>query len=395
MRNPLAKTALIPLAGGVLLWTACTSRSAVPGQKDRAEGVPVVVAPAVRKDVPVELRAIGNVEAYSTIGVKTLVGGELVRAHFTEGDFVRKGDLLFTIDPRPLQAALSQAEANLARDKAALAQAQANLARDIAQEKYAQAQAGRYARLRTEGVISREQDEQTRSDAEARSAIVGADQAAIESAKASIQADMAVIENARVQLGYTAIRSPIDGRTGNLNIKQGNVVKANDVDLVTITQVNPIYVTFSVPERDLALVKTYMIKGRLPVTAIPQDDPGTPQSGTLSFIDNAVDRATGTIKLKGTFANTERRLWPGQFVQVVLRLAMRRAALVVPGHAVQTGQNGQYVFVVKADRSVESRPITAGPRAGQEIVIVSGLTAGEMVVTEGQLRLAPGMRVQP
>jgi multidrug efflux system membrane fusion protein len=375
------------------MWQSCGGSGAVP-PRARSELVPVTVAQAIRKDVPVEIRAIGNVEAFVTIGVKTLVGGELTRAYFTEGDFVRHGDLLFAIDQRPYQAALSQAEANLARDKAALSQAQANLARDIAQEKYSLAQAARYEKLTAEGVISREQNDQTRSDAEARSATVRADRAAIESAQAALQADEAIIENARVELSYTTIRSPIDGRTGNLNVKQGNVVKANDVDLVTINQINPIYATFAVPEISLAAIKEHMALGHLAVTAVPQDSPTTAETGVLSFIDNAVDRTTGTIKLKATFPNTARRLWPGQFVQVSLKLAMRPNALLVPSQALQSGQNGQYVFVVKPDRTVESRPVTAGVRSGPDVVIENGLSLGETVVTEGQLRLAPGVKVQ-
>jgi len=360
----------------------------------RRADVPVTVAQALRRDVPVEIQAVGNVEAISTIGVKTQVGGELTRVHFQEGDTVRRGDLLFSIDQRPFAAQLSQAEANLARDKAQLSQAQANLARDLAQEKYAEAQAARYARLAGEGVISREQNEQTRTDADAKAASVRADHAAIESAQAAIAADAAMVENASIQLGYTTIRSPIDGRTGNLNVKAGNVVKANDVDLVTIHQITPIYVTFAVPESELAAVKSRMAQGRLAVAATPQDDPGFHDSGVLTFIDNAVDRTTGTIKLKATFQNTGRKLWPGQFCRVVLRLATQTGAVVVPSEAVQTGQNGEYVFVVRSDRTVESRPVRPGIRAGAATVIDQGLAPGETVVTEGHLRLAPGVRVQ-
>jgi multidrug efflux system membrane fusion protein len=368
------------------------SRPAPP--PPRRADAPVTVAQAVQKDVPVEIRAIGNVEAITSIGVKSLVGGELTAVHFGEGDFVRKGQLLFTIDQRPFQTQLSQAQAALARDRAQLAQAQANLARDVAQEKYAQAQAGRFGNLAREGVISREQNEQVASDAAARAATVNADRAAIESARAAIESDTALVENARIQFGYTTLRSPIDGRTGNLNVKAGNVVKANDVDMVTINQISPIYATFAVPESELAAIKTRAAAGRLSVAATPQDNPNAHETGVLTFIDNMVDRATGTIKLKGTFQNARRALWPGQFVQVVLRLATRANAVVVPSQALQNGQNGPYVFVVKSDRTVESRSVQPGIRAAGEVVIDSGLAPGETVVTEGHLRLAPGMRVE-
>lgn len=358
------------------------------------EIVPVAAAQAVRKAVPLEIRAIGNVEAINTIAVKAQVGGELTRVHFTEGDFVRKGQTLFTIDQRPFRAQLAQMEANLARDKAQLSQAQANLARDEAQAKYAQAQFGRMSKLVAEGVMSREQLDQARAEADARAAAVRADHAAIESAKAAVQADLAALETARIQLGYTTIASPIDGRTGNLAVQQGNLIKANDVELVTIHQVSPIYVAFAVPEARLADVKRHMARRRLEVTAVPQEAGGRPETGFLSFVDNAVDRATGTIRLKATFANAARALWPGQFVQVTLRLATLENAVVIPSEALQTGQQGQYVFVVKPDGTVESRPVEPGIRLEGEVVVERGLQAGETVVTDGQLRLAPGVRVQ-
>jgi multidrug efflux system membrane fusion protein len=194
-------------------------------------------------------------------------------------------------------------------------------------------------------------------------------------------------------LGYTEIRSPIDGRTGNLNVKLGNVVTANTMDLMTINEVSPIYVTFSVPEAQLRTVKKYMAVGKLPVFATPQDDDAGKEAGLLTFVDNAVDPGTGTIKLKGTFQNADRKLWPGEFVRVVLRLTTQSNALVVPNQAVQTGQQGEFVFVVKKDRTVESRPVTTGIRVDQDLVVDQGLEFGETVVTDGQLRLSPGARV--
>ena len=355
--------------------------------------VPVTVAKVARRDVPVDVQVIGNVEAYSTIAVKAQVGGVLTKVHFQDGDYVKEGDMLFTVDARPLRAQLQQVEANLARNHAQLKLAEANLARDLAQEQYAIAQANRYAKLMTEGVISKEQSEQTRTNADAVAQGVSADRAAIDSVKAEIGATQATIENIKVQLGYSEIRSPIDGRTGNVIVKQGNVVNANTVDMVTINQVQPIYVAFSVPESQLRDVKKYMAIGKLPVSVIPPEGESDRETGFLTFVDNAVDMATGTIKLKGTFPNPGRRLWPGQFVRVSLRLTTQSNALVVPNQAVQTGQSGEFVFVVKEDRTVESRPVTTGVRSDQELVVHKGLEFGETVVTEGQLRLAPGSRV--
>ena len=387
------------LAPGICLVVAglglvgCGANDTAAKSRKQAPAVPVTVAAVVQKTVPIDIQVIGNVEAYSTIGVKSQVGGELTRVFFQEGDYVKKGDRLFVVDPRIFQAQVSQMEANLARDEAQLSQAQANLARDIAQEKYAQELAARYARLFQDGVISRDQTEQVRSDADAKAEAVKADRAAIESARAAIAADKALLENQRVQLGYTAIQSPIDGRTGNLNVKQGNIVKANDIDLLTINQIEPIYVTFSVPEAQLSGIKQHMAVGKLAVMAYLPDI-AQPETGVLTFVDNSVDMSTGTIKLKGTFSNADRKLWPGQFVRVVLRLTSRPNALVVPSQAVQTGQEGQFVFVVKKDMTVESRTITPGPRIDEETVVEKGLESGETVVTEGHLRLAPGMKVQ-
>jgi multidrug efflux system membrane fusion protein len=375
----------------------CSNSSAKANGRGRpGEGgpVPVVVATVSQRDVPINVDVIGNVEAYSTITVKAQVGGELTKVSFHEGDSVKKGDLLFTIDARPFQAQLSQAQANLARDTASLSQAEANLARDIANEKYAQDQATRYRGLFDQGVVSREQTDQMRSSADALSQTVLADKAAIESARAQIVASKAAVETATVQMSYTTITSPIDGRTGNIAVKQGNVVAANTSDLMTITEVQPIYVTFSVPEAQLGDIKRYMGQGQLRVQAAPQADTSSQESGVLTFIDNSVDATTGTIKLKGTFQNAANRLWPGEFVRVTLGLTTRPHATVVPNQAVQTGQDGQFVYVVKQDRTVEMRPVVTGTRVDQELVIDRGLAPGETVVTEGQLRLTPGSHVQ-
>ncbi|MCL5746577.1 MAG: efflux RND transporter periplasmic adaptor subunit [Acidobacteria bacterium] len=354
----------------------------------------MTVAAAAKREVPVAVEAIGNVEAYSTVSIKAQVNGPLQRVHFREGDFVRTGDLLFTIDPSPFQAALSEAEANLARSEAQLAQSQATLKRDSAQAKYLQAQASRSTALFKQGIFSRDQTEQVQASADAQDAGVRADEAGIKGAEAAVVAGRAAVATAKIQLGYTVIRSPIAGRTGNLAVKEGNLVAANNTELTTINQVQPVYVTFSIPETHLAVLKQHMAQGQLPVSASPQD--GTPgeETGRLTFVDNTVDPATGTIRLKGTFPNPNRKLWPGGYVRVTLRLATRHNAVVVPAQALQIGQNGAFLYVVKPDSTVEARPVTTGARVDQDIVIESGLQPGEKVVTEGQLRLAPGMRVR-
>jgi multidrug efflux system membrane fusion protein len=389
---------LPPIALAALFLYGCSGAGSggAPGRGGRKGGsgdVPVLVAVVERKNVPVEIQVIGNVEAYATIAVKAQVGGQLTNVYFHEGDSVKKGAPLFTIDPRPFDAAVNQAVANHARDEAALGQAKANLARDSAQARYAEAQAARYAELFQSGIISKDQNEQLRSTADAQRQAVAADEAAIKSAEAAIGSSQAAIETARIQLDYTSIRSPIDGRTGALNVKQGNVVTANTVDLMTINQVQPIYATFAVPEAQLPAIKRYMAESKLPVRAQPQDNPESVETGVLTFVDNSVDMTTGSIKLKGTFPNADNRLWPGQFVHVTLRLTTQANAVVAPSQAVQNGQNGSFVYVVKADRTVESRPVITGARVDQDLVIDQGLQPGETVVTEGQLRLAQGSRV--
>jgi len=319
----------------------------------------------------------------------------LERVSIHEGDNVKKGDLLFTIDPRQLDAQVNQAEANLAHDNAALHQAQANLRRDVSQEKFARLQAQRYAQLFERKAVSKQEAEQFQTDADMRHETVAADEAAIETAKAAAAADQAALDSAKVQLGYTRIYSPVDGRTGNLNVKEGNVVKATDVELITILRLEPIYVTFAIPEDRLAEVRKQMSAGhKLMVTAYPEKDLDTgSETGELTFIDNSVDASTGAIKLKGTFPNRNRALWPGKYVRVTLRLGTVLNAVMVPTQAVQTGQDGAYVFVVKPDMTVESRPVTIGVRVQSDQVIETGLRPGETVVTEGHVRLVTGSHV--
>ncbi len=344
-------TALALLAG----CGAQANKSAAPAR----EAVPVVVATVAQKDVPVQVRAIGTVEAYSTVAVKSMVAGEITRVAFQEGQDVRKGDLLFTIDKRPFEAALNQAQATLAKDTAQLANASA--------------QAERYSKLEKAGVTSHEQAEIVRTSANAL--------------QEAVRADKAAAETASVNLQYCDIYSPIDGRTGNLMFHQGNVVKANDLPLVTINQIRPIFVTFSVPEQFLSDIKKFNGQHALRVAAkLPND--AQPAEGSLSFVDNAVDPATGTIKLKGTFPNGNTKLWPGQFADVSLTLTTQPRAIVVPSEAVQTGQNGQYVYVVKPDNTAEQVDVRVERTVDGQAVINSGLEPGQSVVIDGQLRLA-------
>jgi multidrug efflux system membrane fusion protein len=357
---------VVGILGLLLLAVFSSGCSNEKSKKPVSAPIPVIVSTATQKTVPVQLRAIGNVEAYSTVTVKSKVGGELLRVHFTEGQDVKKGDLLFAIDPRSYEAALRQAEANLQRD--------------LAKAKSALDDAHRYESLIQRQVVSPQQYEKVRSDADAL--------------EATVLADRAAVENARIQLDYCSIRSPIDGRTGSLIVKQGNIIKAEDVSLVVINQIIPINVAFSIPEQFLSEIKKYTASGKILVEALVPMNEEKPSKGVITFIDNTVDSQTGTIRLKGTFANRDKKLWPGQFVNVVLTLTTEPNAIVVPSQAIQIGQEGQYVFVVKQDLTVESRPVVAGRTMDTETVIQKGLQADEKVVTDGQLRLYPGAKVE-
>jgi membrane fusion protein, multidrug efflux system len=348
------------------------------GQSGRAEGaaagppaggappVPVTLAKVVRKPMPLELSAIGAVEPSSSVAVRAQITGELTSVNFKEGDDVQQGQVLFTLDRRPLEAALKQAEAALTRDQAQLANATA--------------QAQRARELAARGIATREQVDTTSTAVSALEATVGADRAAI--------------ENATVQLQYATIKSPISGRTGVLMVHPGNLVRANDpTPLVVINQVTPVQVAFGIPERQLGLLKQHLAQNTLRVEARLQGDQNQPAIGRIAFVDNAVDQTTGMIRIKGTFANGDRRLWPGQFVNVVTVLATDPEAIVVPSVAVQSGQQGSYVFVVKDDRTVELRPVTIARTSGNDSIVEKGLRDGETVVTDGQLRLVPGSRI--
>ncbi|HWF86434.1 MAG TPA: efflux RND transporter periplasmic adaptor subunit [Vicinamibacterales bacterium] len=363
------------VASTAFLTLGCSAGEAQPQQAVAAGGgrgggqqaaVPVTTATVVQKAMPVEITVIGTTEPYSTVAVHSQITGELTSVNFKEGDDVKKGQVLFTLDRRPLEAAVDQAQANLAKD-----QAQATNAR---------AQAARYQDLLKRGIATHEQSDQMISNAAALDATVAADRAALESAK--------------VQLAYATITAPLSGRTGALMVHAGNLVRAADtIPLVVINQVAPIYVSFGVPEAQLPELKRYMARERIGVQAVPPNDQGTPSTGIISFIDNTVDPTTGTIKIKGTFPNQDHRLWPGQFVNVVVRLTTQADAVVVPAAAVQTGQQGSYVFVVKDDKTVDMRTVQVERVANSEAVIKDGLKTGETIVTDGQLLLVPGSRI--
>ena len=343
------------------------SAQSAPGRgRGSSQAVPINVAPVVQKAVPLEIRVIGSVEPSSSVAIRAQVTGVLTDVTFKEGDDVREGQLLFSLDHRPLEAALEQGEATLRRD--------------TAQAENAAAMAKRAEELANRGIATREQVDTAESNAHAL--------------EATLAADRASIENARVQLQYASISAPISGRTGALQVHPGNLVRANDTtSLVVINQITPIFVSFAVPEAQLSMLTRYLAKGGVRVEAEPPSGDDAPSQGQITFVDNAVDPTTGTIRVKGSFQNTDRRLWPGQFVNVVMTLATDPSAIVVPLVAVQGGQQGSYVFVVKEDKTVEVRPVQVGRATGDNMIITKGLAPGETVVTDGQIRLVAGSSV--
>lgn len=358
---------------------------------------PVTVAQAESRDIPIQIKQIGAVEPVAVIAVKSQINGELNRVLFKEGEDIKKGQELFEIDPRPYQQALDQAKAALEKDIALVSQAQANVARDQAQAANAKVQAKRYNGLFAEGVISKDQNDSYQTTAQVQDQAVRADQAALNSAKASVVSDDAAIETAKLNLSYCYIRSPIDGRAGSLLVQAGNLVKANDTTaLVNINQLQPVYVAFSAPEQLLPEIRQYSASHTLAVSGTAMDATNRPivTTGQLTFIDNLVDSTTGTIKLKATFPNADRTLWPGQYVTVVMTLRTIDHATVVPSEAIQSGEKGQFAFVVKPDQSVEMRPVSVGETVNNQIVVQSGISPGETVVTDGQLRLFPGAKIR-
>jgi len=339
---------------------ACSPKKKPPVNKP----VPVVVAVATLKTIPVQMNAFGSVEAFQTISVRTQITAQIAKVFIKEGQDVKKGDLLLTLDCRTNDAALAQAQANLFRDKA--------------QARFAGEQVRRYADLIKKDYVAKEQFDQIQANA-----------AALE---ATLKADEAIVESNRVQMQYCSIYSPIDGRTGMLKVNQGNIVKVNDTEILTINQIQPINVTFAIPEKDLPMVKKYSMEKTLKVEAfIPGEE--RPENGELTFVDNAIDKTTGTITIKGTFANKEKRLVPGQFVSVVLTLTTEPNAILIPSQGVEQGQTGQYVYVIGSDSIAQMRPVTIGAEFKDETVIEKGLKPGERIVTDGQMRLTPGAKV--
>ncbi|SRR5579875_330491 len=397
--------------------------ASAPSRKPGEAPVPVTVATATVQTVPIEVHTVGNVQPYSVVNVVPQVGGQLTRVYFTQGQNVKKGDLLFEIDPRPAQAAVAQAEgnverdaaqlqqakANVARDTATVGQLQANLTKDQASAAYAALEAFRYKELAAQGAVSHEQADQMNTNAAtARAtleadkeailnaqAIVQADRAGVKTAEGTLAADRAAADTSRIQLGWTRIRSPIDGRTGSLNVYPGNVVAANSTTpLVTIDQVQPIYVSFTVPEQYLAELRQNMANHTLAVQAMIEGSKTDAVQGSVSFLDNTVNTSTGTVTLRAAFANADNRLFPGQFVDVVLTMPPGGPSVVVPATAVQTSQQGTAVYVVKGDNIVEFTPVQVLRTRGDLAAIGQGLSAGDVVVTDGQLQLTPGARIQ-
>ena len=359
------------MIGGAVLLAGCGSKEQTQGNagpggaQGQRPAAPVVVAAAAQRDIPIEVSAIGNVESIKSVQVRSMVSGQIESVHFKEGQDVSQGQLLFTLDKRPFVATVEQAQGQLKRDQAT---AQNN-----------QMQAQRYTSLEQQGVISREVADQQRTMAQSTSAAVSADQATVDAAK--------------VQLQYTDIKAPIGGRAGAILINQGNLVKANDTPyLVQINQIAPIYVTFSVPETQLDQVRAFAER-RLKVMAYPKGTRNGGAEGTLTFIDNGVDPTTGTVKLKATFTNSDRRLWPGEYVDVVMDLSMLRNATVVPTKAIQTGQQGQYVYVVTPQNTAESRVVTTSGTYQDVTIVTKGIAPGDKVIVEGQMRVAPNAKV--
>ncbi|MBI5814372.1 MAG: efflux RND transporter periplasmic adaptor subunit [Nitrospinae bacterium] len=355
----------LPFALALALLLASCSGGNKSGSSKGTPPAPVSIEKVVARDMPSIIRAVGAVEAFSVVSVKSQIGGTLQTVHFTEGREVRKGDLLFTIDPRPWEAALKQAEASLARDTATRDNAMADLAR--------------YTQLAAEGFVSNEKVELLRTQ--------------LEAAEAAVKASGAAQDNARLQLDYCFIKSPVGGITGSLTYDRGNVIKANDDKPMTVVrQVRPIYVTFTVPERSLAEVKKAMAQVTLSAMAAPPG--GAPGPGKVVFIDNTVDPATGVIKLKAVFENEDRSFWPGQFVNVALQTGVRQGVPAIRARAVQMGQGGQYVYVVKPDMTAVARAITASGEVDGWMVVDKGLEPGETIVTEGHIKVVPGGKVE-
>src|SRR5579863_2376337 len=393
MKAPFVVSFAISVCMAQLACNTTTPATKGPAGRGGFPASPVTAAKAELRDVPVQVRQIGSVEPVAVIAVKAQIGGELTKVLFKEGDDVRKGQQLFEIDPRPYQRAIDQAQAAIEKDNALVAQAEANLARDRVNTANAKEQADRYQALAKDGLISKDQNSTYQTTFNSQNEALRADDAAINSAKASLNVDKAALETAKLNLSYCFIASPIDGRAGGLLVQAGNLVKANDTTaLVNINQMQPVNVTFSVPEQLLGEVRAYDKEHSLAVTAVLS--PERRVTGALTFIDNSVDNTTGTIKLKAEFPNADRALWPGQFVNVVMTLRTLHGVTLIPSEAVQSGQQGQFVFVLTPNGTVVNRIVKLGQEFDKRIVVESGVSPGDTVVTDGQMRLIPGAPVR-
>ncbi|MBV8828584.1 MAG: efflux RND transporter periplasmic adaptor subunit [Acidobacteriaceae bacterium] len=376
---------------------SCGKQQAKGGPGMMMPVVSVRAVPAVAGDVPLNVSAVGTVESITSVDVKSRVAGQVLRLYFHDGDYVQKDQLLFEIDPEPLQRQIAEIKADLVKDEALEQQSRANVIKDQAMLKQTRAAADRGVQLLKEGIFSKEQTEQVVANADSSQATLDADKAAVESSVAAIKADRARLAQTELQLTYTKITAPIAGRAGAIAVKPGNLIKDNDAALVTLLQLSPIYVSFGVPEQILPQVQKYNAQRPLIVHASASGE--QPASGTLRFIDNTVDNTTGTIKLKAQFDNPDHKLWPGQFVNVTARLEMEHNRILVPNRTVQTGPQGRYVWVLNQNEgTVAIRPVNVlrtvqDAKSSETAVIGSGLKPGEMVISEGQMLLAPGSKV--
>ena len=386
------------VVAALCLLSACGSKpqqqpAAAAGGMGGMPPMPVTTGVATLETAPLEVNVVGTVEASSRVEIKSMIPGQIESVRFNEGQDVAQGQLLLEIDKRPYEDALHQAQAAVERDRAQIQQAEASAQRDAAQARAADADANRFTTLANEKLVSEQQRLQYTTASETAAAAVRADQAAVETTRAALKADQAAVERAQLDLTYCDIKAPMAGRTGNLLVQAGNLVKVNDVALVVINRIDPVFVNFNAPERYLATIQRENAKRRLPVEIESRDDAGTKAKGELSVVDNTVDEQTGTIHLKATVGNAKRQWWPGQFVGARLVLDAGRRATVAPSEAVQNGQSGTFVYVVRADQTVEARNVTVASTLERRAIIESGLQPGEVVVTDGQMMLAPGARV--
>jgi multidrug efflux system membrane fusion protein len=403
IRYPLIVLAVVVSAS---LFIGCSNKAAQ--QQFQRPPAPVSVSTAMAQDVPTYLDAVGKTAAREVVSIQPQVSGRIVKLHFTDGANVRKGDMLFTIDPAPFEAALRQAQANVQKDIALKKQAESNLASEIAKANWGKVQVNRYKTLVEQGVVSREQYEELRATQNSLDANVGSAHAAVNSAEENIKVDTAAVETAKLELSYCSIRSPIDGRAGQRLVDVGNIVhpgsssasnapasggKAPENTLLVIERIDPIYADFTISQNRLSEVQTQMKANRLTTEVRLPDEPDSPVIGQLTFLNNAVEDATGTVGLRATIPNSDHRFWPGRFVNIRLVLNTIHQAVLVPSTAPQMSANGSFVYVVKQDSTAEQRPVTLGQRQGDLIVVESGISAGERVVTVGQLGVTPNGKV--